>query len=192
MNELDLFRGAVNKHFAFLCQLGFTLSREANSEDWYCSLEYSSDVVSISVYYGPPEFHADLSFWRKADSKNIFGPSDLSMAGQNPETWKAEMHTTRIEKEVSWLASSVHSVEEQLCSGNIEFYDMLTIASRNRTARWHKEEKLRSVRDKAEVAWKQRDYAHTISLYSSISGELTPLEEKRLSYAGKKLNETIK
>lgn len=188
MDKIDSFRRAVNKHFAFLCQRGFSKPEESNFGVWDCCLKYSSSSVSITVSYGPPEFHAELGFQKKSTStpENNFGLGDLIMAGHRPESWVAEAGTIGIESEVSWLASAIHAVENHLCSGDMTFYEMLASNRQSRTAQWHRKENLAVLRNKAAKAWEEKNWKQIVSIYQSITPELTAVEAKRLSYAEKK------
>jgi hypothetical protein len=54
-------------------------------------------------------------------------------------------------------------------------------------AEYTKEVHLRGIRKQAEVAWQDKDYETSFSLYSSIQRDLTPSEFMRLQYAEKQL-----
>ena len=46
-----------------------------------------------------------------------------------------------------------------------------------------KQENLRVVRGKVELAWQAKDYAQVIELYGPVRNELTNVEAKKLVYA---------
>jgi hypothetical protein len=45
------------------------------------------------------------------------------------------------------------------------------------------------VEEKAIKAWENGKYDEVVALYQSIKGDLTPIQEKRLSLSLKKINE---
>lgn len=191
MNELLDFRSAARKHFAFLKVWGFS-EPEERLEAHACWLTYTSPKVSLLLCYGPPEFEASLSFWLRSAPELSLGAGDLIAAGQRPELWAAAPGTENIEAHVSFLASAIHSVEEQLCSGDTIFFGLLTSARRAAIDEWIQSEKLKTMRSKAEAAWKNKRFNEIVALYNSVSGSLTGLEKKRLSYAEKHAKQVVK
>jgi hypothetical protein len=184
MSKVKEFHKAVRKHFSFLTKRGFSVDERL--EEHACWLTYESSKVSVLLCYGPPEFEASLSFWANSSPKLTLAVGDLSVVGQRPESWTSAPRTKEIEAHVSWLASAIQSVEEQLCSGDPLFYELLSSARRAAIAEWGQAEKLRAMRSKAEVAWKKKQYAEVVALYGSAAGILSALEKKRLTYAEKK------
>lgn len=186
MGTIDEFRAAVRKHFAFLSKHGFLVPTEKIAGD-ACWITYSTEAISLMLCFGPPEFEAAISFWRNDAPEIPLGPGDLTVVGQQPAWWKGAPGTEGLERSVSYLASAVHSVEEQVCSGDVAFYEQLTSARRVRIKEWVHAEQLQSVRARAEVAWQKKHYSEVASLYASMRTDLTPVEAKRLHYSESQL-----
>jgi len=187
MSRVEVFQKAVRKYFDFLAAHDFTVSKE-RVEGEACFLTYSSPRVSILLCYGLPEYHAELAFWLNGVSEFNLCVGDLDVVGQRSEFWKAAPNTDGVEAEVSYLASAVRSVEEKLCSGDLQFYELMTSARKAAIAEWRQKEKLMAIRSQAEAAWKSKRYAEVVKLYSAEISNLTALEKKRLVYAEKQVS----
>ena len=185
MNSAAEFEKAVRKHFAFLAAHDFA-APEVRAKGEACTLVYKSPRVSMLLSYGPPEFEAGLSFWLNSAPKPPLGVGNLAVVGQRPESWKSAPGTAGIESQVSWLASAVQCVEGKLCSGDPLFYELMSSAQRAAIAEWGQSEKLRVMRSRAEIAWKEKKYTDVVKLYGAEASHLTSVEKKRLEYAKKR------
>jgi hypothetical protein len=180
MVDTKVVRRAADQHFVFLSAYGFDVS------EYSCAITYSSPAVTIQLAFGPPQFEVDLAFWRSSAADLRLNIGDLEIFGADPKAW-VNPHLNGLEAQVAFLATAVQAFEDQLCPGDPAFYEALASARRVRVVEWHLEEKLRSLRIEAEAAWRAKDYVKVARSYEQMQPNLESLEEKRLSYATRKL-----
>jgi hypothetical protein len=83
------------------------------------------------------------------------------------------------------IADLVAKYYRPMLAGDLAVLDRVAAYSSEKNAAYTRQLVERPVRDAAAEAWRAKDYVRVRELYRSIRESLTPVERKRLDYAGK-------
>ncbi|MHB1457190.1 MAG: hypothetical protein ACYC0V_09780 [Armatimonadota bacterium] len=178
------------------CGYGAPVIRDQHSgmSDDFSELRYESKSMYVTIFYAHMESELSLrigllgaerdldEYWRGFDLDEA-----LLLSGKAIKSFINAVHT-RSESSLreavdalSWIVE--YDLYDALCDPKIIIRWMEIRKLRNEDECI--EEILLWKREEAEDAWQQKDYAKLISIYDNLSGSLTPLEQKRVSFAKK-------
>jgi len=176
--------------FSFLNTKGFSIASLRHGELVYrkgrifVTIDWSPKSGEIEVFIGPQKDIDDQNeSYSLTDILRMEGVFDerINLPFQVP-------HENKLTPFLRQLAEYVESYAEPALAGDRMFFRRLA-SYRNREARaFMTEMQIRQLRDKAETAWSNKDYAKVVELYSSVDKKhLTKIEVERLEYSRKKL-----
>ena len=181
---LDVFQEDVPKAFAFLVErFGFTLERLddygwlATSPHAEVRIELDWGSIAVSMCPNGAERPVRLSF--------IVGASDPTILFLPRYPWGPEEAQEEIVRQAELLAKYCAELLAGDFSGwaSLEAHQRLVLEQwRRESERLVTEARLKLVRRRAEIAWKQKSYSEAAQLYASIQDELTQAEIARHEY----------
>src|SRR5262245_52212389 len=181
---LDVFQEDVPKAFAFLVdRFGFTLERLddygylATSPHAEVRIELDWGSIAVSLCPSGAERPVRLSF--------IVGASDPTILFLPRYPWGPDESREEIARQAELLAKYC----AELLAGDFSGWAALEAHQRLVLEQWRRESerlvneaRLKLVRRRAEIAWKQKSYSEAAQLYASIQDELTQAEISRHEY----------
>lgn len=178
------FREHAEIAFAFLLrEFRFRL---VASEDTF--LQYENETVFVNVYHGRRSFELQFEIGLLARLESKYYPEEVaSFYGAQGETFFQASTPDRVARYVPQLADLLESHCSRLLSGDAVEFENLQQMRQKMSADARKREHLTEVRERADRAWKQRDYPAVLQEYTAIEPDLTLSEQKKLLYAMKKL-----
>jgi hypothetical protein len=191
MENTLAFEEAVKKHFLYLVtDYGFQLSH-IRQVDFVNSIKFESKEVYVNLFYGPPAYEVEVSFGRRGiddlPGAHSFQPGDLTLLGRCPTwTWNSN-ESDKLRGSVAGYAQFLRECGSDCLRG-----DQLIFAEMKRNSdafaqKWAQEERIKTVRQAANDAWRQKKYDKVVELYESIGTVLKGSEAKKLSYSRKHL-----
>jgi hypothetical protein len=103
-------------------------------------------------------------------------------------TFFQESSKDQVRKLVRKLAEYVKKYAKPVLDGHHEIFEKMRILRKDKSDAYIREVELQNIREKADIAWKQKDYAKFVELYNPVKDDLTLAEGKKLDYAQKKLH----
>lgn len=189
-NGLNQFEGFVRKEFRFLeTEYNFKLT-ETKTNYNYSSVRYESKKVYVATYYCPARYEYDVAIGIISDGTPSYTIGEmLSLEADfdsSPNyTFEKLTQVEITERNVSWFASILHKYGGKYLNGNLSAFEKLE-ENRERKAKEYTQEIInKQQRQKAEQAWKQKDYGAVVEIYKSIEDFLSRSEMKRLEYSEK-------
>ena len=180
---LDVFQEEVPKAFGFLADHGFALERLddygylATAPHAEVRIELDWGSIAVSLCPSGAERPVRLSF--------IVGASDPTILFLPRYPWGPEEAHEEIERQAELLAKYC----ADLLSGDFSGWAALEAHQRLVLEQWRRESerlvteaRLKLVRRRAEIAWKQKSYSEAAQLYASIREELNQAEIARHEY----------
>ena len=180
------FKDAVLSSFKFLTELGLHPVDEKMT-----FVRYESSEVFVNVFHGRASFELgveigrlkeseeekltihDIVLWAGAEKAEGFGQHVMFQVS-SPEG---------VREFVPKLAHVVQKYATPFIKGDATAYREALEARSRAAAEYVKQVNVKQVRNKAEAAWHEKDYAQVVELYSRMRSELSEVESKRLSYA---------
>lgn len=176
------FEEKVRRAFAFLRELGFS-----EIEALPTLVRYQKGDVEVDVYHGRQSFEigAGVSgFGTRYAMSEIIRAVDLNVAKHY--RYAATTTPEGINAALEELSSLMKQHGREAIEGNPKFFSMLE----NQRKLWSEEYALdvlsEQLRQKADEAFRQKDYAKAADLYSRIRKRLSPAELKKFSLAEKR------
>jgi hypothetical protein len=158
-------------------------------------VRYESNFIFVNVYHGASSYELGVEIGKlenylpiREDWYSIGEIMDLMGVRKNlgftffQASSKEQVHIL-----VRQLAAYVKKYAKPILDGHYEIFDKLEILRKNKSDAYIREAELRNIRERADIAWKQKDYAKFIELYNQVKDGLTSIEGKNLDYARKKL-----
>ncbi len=187
MEASSNFIEQIREHFSFLqSDFGFRIDGTSEKGD-VALVRYCSERVYVILFRGPPDFEPGLAFGRlrvdDAPGGYSFEQGDLIQL-DSCRDWKWRKNDCEpFGGLLPELARLLKDCGKRCLEGDeCGFVEMKT---RRDAAikKWHSEERERSIRSRAEIAWREKNYETVAKLYSTIEITLTDVERKRLSVA---------
>jgi len=186
--DIRRFVDFVRKDFRFLeTDYDFRITKII-SNLCYGSVRYESKEVCLNTFYHPSRYEHDVALGLLSDESQNYTIGELLSLTDDFDTsvnytYGKSTQIEMIEKNVSWFASILQKYGAECLKGNVTVFRALK-ENREKASREYTQEILtKQTRQKAEVAWKQRDYVAVRKSYSSIEEFLSPAEKKKLEYA---------
>ena len=179
------FKEAALSSFKFLNDFSFHLAQEKTT-----LLRYESPKVFVNVYHGRASFELGIEVGRLIEPNEKVTLYDMV-------AWAGAEKTEGFGQHVMFQVSTPEGVKEfvpklahllqKYGAPFLEAKDNAYHSIRELRSRaaidYEKQVNLSNLRGKAEAAWRGKDYAQIVELYSSVREELTEVEAKKLTYA---------
>lgn len=185
------FTDAVLSAFDFL--IGKYNFRLVKAEPTF--VRYESPNVFVNIYHGRSSYElgVEVGQMTKAPSQaeGHFSIGDIiDLTGAQEKTDYAFFQASnadKVKKYVPKLASLVEKYAGFALEGDTTVFRQLAAKVLEKSNKLIKEWNISDVREKADRAWREKNYAKVAELYAPIQEELTPAEAKKLAYAKKHL-----
>lgn len=186
--KLKRFVDFVRKDFRFLeTDYDFRIT-DIKSNFNYSSVRYESKKVCVTAHYCPPRYEYDVAFGLLSDERQNYTIGELLALKNDFDlspgyTFEKSTQIEIVEENVSWFASLLQKYGVEYLKGNSAFFQKLKENRERMSSEYTQEIINKQIRQKAEVAWKQKDYDTVSRNYKSIEKFLSPAEKKKLEYA---------
>lgn len=179
------FSELAGRAFSFLGGLGFRVVQRES--DW---VRYASSSATVEIDWDPRS--GEIGMWigpraGAADRKEMFSLTDLfGMLNVDVPERRAPLHAMEEQRLTSCLESLAAHTErfgQDALSGDPQLFQSLwKWRAAQAVARASHEDRL-AVRAAADRAWRDQSFQRVVELLSSIEGDLTEAERKKLAYA---------
>lgn len=187
MARQDLaFRQQAEAAFEFLrSEFGFRLLTATDT-----FLRYETDQVFVNVYHGRSSYELRFEIGLLVAPESKYYPEEVAaLAGATEATYFQASTADRVSMLLPRLADVLHRHCSNLLTGDPTEFDKLQDV-RNRLADAdHRKYQLISAREKADMAWKRRDYRAVVEALNIIDRDMSPAECRKLQYALEKLGQ---
>lgn len=189
------FKEAVLASFDFLRKYGFSCVRaEPTFVRYETSALLSTKNLFVNVYHGRGSYELGVEIGpRDRDQASLALPLIVEWAsrkkGENLNQQTIFQASTRegVQQFVPKLAELVQKYATLFLEGDPTAYQSAAQHVRRDSALCEKEIQLRRVREQAEAAWHDKDYAQVVGLYEPFQEDLSRSEGMRLEYAKKQV-----
>jgi hypothetical protein len=156
-------------------------------------VRYESPNVFVNIYHGRASYELGveigqlISALSQEDQPFSIGEI-IDLMGAREETGYTFLQAStaaRVSEYVPKLADFVKKSAAPALEGDTDIFRQLAEKRSEKSDELLKEWHLSDVREKADIAWQEKNYAKLADLYESIREELTPAEAKKLDYAKK-------
>ena len=150
-------------------------------------VEYKSGNLEIHVMHDLHSYEVELSItgghaWQ---NQRFSLPEILGgLAPDYPD--KGFYQTTNkdlLRESVADIAGLIRKYADALLRGSADAVHLVEMAVREEAERMFERHTIEPMKAEADAAWKRKDYAEVIALYTSIESYLNSLEKRRLDYA---------
>ena len=158
-------------------------------------VRYESKFLFIIIYHGRRSYELEVEIGKLEENQNI--PENGYTIGEVMELFDVRKDfkftffqascKSQVQILVRELADYVRSYATPILDGDFEILEKLRNFRQVKSDAYIRQMNLRNIREMAEVAWRQKDYAKYVDLYNSVKDDLTLIEEKKLHYAVKKI-----
>lgn len=186
--NLKRFVDFVRRDFRFLeTDFDFRITGVKSNFN-YSSVRYESKKVYVAAYYFPSRYECDVSVGLLSDENQNYTIGELLTLikdiNLSPIYTFGNLTQTEItEKNVSWFALILQKYGAEYLKGNPAAFEKLEESREKASKDYTQKIMNKHIRQKAEVAWKQKDYDAVIKSYKSIEEFLSLAEKKKLEYA---------
>ena len=187
-DRLNHFEGFVRKDFRFLeTKYDFNLT-EAKTNYHYSFVRYESKKVYVAAYYCPTRYECDIAFGILSENTPSYSIGELLSLETDfnslPKyTFEKLTQAEVTERDVSWFASILKKYGVEYLKGNPTVFKKLKENREQKSKEYTQEIMNQQLKQKAENAWKQKDYEVVAKSYKSIEKFLSPAEKRKLEYA---------
>jgi hypothetical protein len=189
------FKEAALSSFDFLRRYGFSCVRAEPTFVRYESTQTSSGKrLFVNVYHGRGSYELGVEIGPcDQDQATLTLPLIVEWASgekrENPDQQTIFQASTRegVNRFVPKLAELVQKYAKPFLKGDINDYQSAAEHVRRGSALYEKDMQLRRVREQADLAWHDKDYAQVVGLYEPFEEDLSRSEGMRLEYAKKQL-----
>lgn len=195
-NLIDLFESMTQTEFVFLGdEYGFKFANVDKKERVIC-IRYESQKVAMSLSYNTLHFDIDLRFGEiekyNKEKCLLFDTSHLLCSKGNGYDLShtglvCRPHTLNIA--VKDLASIWKTYGKHCLLGEKKAFKELGKIREDCASKIHLQYEMREIRNKLQVAWKQKRYNEIVRLLVPQKNQLSQSELRKLEYAEKQLNE---
>jgi len=189
--------GGVSERFAELAKNAFFFLesvrfRLAKSEPGWVS--YESHRASVDVIWDARSGELDAYVGllpRTGQSHETYSLADVRGVDGVPES---ELRTPQVAEDrlgpfVQKLAADLRTHAQAALGGDPTYFRRLEAFRAAKSRAYMREMKLRQVRSEADKAWRDRKFDRIVSLYTSVEGDLTESESRKLDYARRHLSD---
>ena len=148
-------------------------------------VEYSSPNVLLDLVHDRLSYGIGAEFQRIDDPNQRCSLGGLLTSKGEAASFQASTPQA-VDVVIKKIAGLLRQYGANVLSGDAETYQRLVDETADRSKEYTREVVQHPVREAAENAWKNRDYAKVHELYGSIESDLTPVERGRLEYAASK------
>lgn len=192
-NRQDLkFSSSVRKSFRFLINdYGFELVKEEPT-----FVRYETDQLFVNIYHGRLSYELGFECGLQSRGEESRYRLDTLLRGLLGNAHNKQIFYQASNKEaVASCLGKIANMVEEYCSSILRAEDSAFAKVERASAEEGQEltEKytIEPVREKAEQAWRKKEYEKVRSLYKAIEDKLSSLEFKRLKYLDKHLGESL-
>ncbi|MCY7346508.1 MAG: phosphoribosylanthranilate isomerase [Pyrinomonadaceae bacterium] len=187
---LNRFVDFVRKDFHFLeTEYDFKLT-EAKTNYSNSSVRYESKKVFVGIYYCPARYECDAAIGIISDDTQNYSIGELLSLEADFDlspnyTFEKLTQAEITEKDISWFASVLHKHGGKYLNGDTAAFEKLKETSEIKSEEYTQEIINKQQRQKAEKAWKRKDYGVVVEIYKSMKEFLSQAERKKLEYSEK-------
>jgi len=184
------FLEQVSSAFDFLTkEYGF---RCVESETTF--VRYESHSVFVNVYHGRSSYELGVEigelFNRPKTEQQRFTIGEImevkSMRNKEGFTFFQASTKERVMKYVPKLAEYVKHYAVDALLGDHNIFTQLEELRERKSQQYLKEIEVKRIREKAGIAWREKNFEEFTKLYDTVQDKLTPAEKAKLRYARKK------
>lgn len=183
------FQEEVKEYFGFLLtEYGF----ECVFSDPYC-VKFNSDKVYLNVYHEriSYEIYFEIGMLPEHYQNTLkVGVKNIIEATENISAKSFYQASTKenVSIAVKELANLVKQYGKNALIGTVEYFQTISDRKAKKQQSELIMEKLKIAENKAENAWKKKDYKTVIEIYENIEAHLNTIQTKKLELARKKLS----
>ena len=180
------FQRAVRKTFSFLEPMGFQIV-----DDLVTFVRFESNDCFMNVYHGRGSYELGVEVGRKIIPDTRYRLPDV-LRVLAPEFASEASYQASNPGAVVNCVQKLGNLTKQYCgplwSGSEQVWEEIdwkrSVAAIEETKKYT----LGSIREKAQEAWRHKDYRRVVDAYEQMLADLTEVERKRLSFATKHLH----
>ena len=187
MARQDLaFHQTAEAAFEFLrSEFGFRLLTATDT-----FLRYETDQVFVNVYHGRSSFELRFEIGLLAAPESKYYPEEVAALAETTEaTYFQASSTDRVSQFLPRLAGVLHRHCSKLLTGDRSEFDKLEHVRNRLSDAIQRKYQLIGAREKADVAWKRRDYRALVEALNMIGQDMSPAQCRKLQYALEKLGQ---
>lgn len=180
----EKFADMVKRAFSFLESAGFRITKSDLGQALY-----ESDRASVAVTWDSRSGELDAFVGMlpmTGQAQDQYSIADvMGAAGVPASECKLDQvgDESRLAPFVERLATNLRTHAQPALVGDRMYFRRLETFRGAKAETYMREMNLRQVRSQAERAWQDRQYDKVVSLYSSVEGDLTESESRKLDYA---------
>jgi hypothetical protein len=158
-------------------------------------VRYESKFLFVIIYHGRKSYELEVEIGKLEESQNT--PENGYTIGEVMELFDVRKDLkftffqasckSQVQVLVRKLADYVRSYAKPILDGDYGIFEKLQNLRQMKSEAYIREMNLRNIREMADIAWRQKDYAKYVDLYNSVKDNLTSIEVKKLHYALKKI-----
>lgn len=186
--DLD-FNQSARTSFQFLINdYGFKLVKSELT-----MIRYETDLLFVNIYHGRSSYELgfECGLKSKGEESRYRLPTIIKGLLGNAQNIQTSHQASNKEAIINGLRKIANMVREN-CNSILKAEDIAFTQIEKAALAEGRELSykytIEPIKEKAEQAWKDKDFKKVINLYNSIKNNLTDLEIKRLKYAYKKCN----
>lgn len=176
--DLSNFADAAAKAFAFLLQMGFTLTRQEAK-----SLRYEGGGVFVLVFHGRSSHLVGLELGRIDGYRYSLFEVLSAMAPSAVERARRQTNDpAALEQYLKDIAETMQSDCVQLLRADPQVFEKLETAVRPMRQAATLQAQFGATLDQADQAWEGKDYRRAAALYQEAAQALDEMRRRRLEY----------
>ena len=175
------FEECVKKHFGFLNDMSCSIDKNTMG----LIIRYASDNTEIEFCYERTSFEIYSTISLK--SGNMRCSVDEIIKDDVKRKFFFATNENMVDNAVSELKTLITHYCKPFLNGDINAFENVLKAREEVVKNYD----LRLIEEKAVKAWDSGNYDEVVVLYQSIKGDLTPVQEKRLSLSMKKIADNM-
>jgi hypothetical protein len=157
-------------------------------------VRYKSNSTFVNVYHGRTSYEIGLEVGQVSDPEGIrYRLPDILDGVLGPghavKTYFQASTRAAVLSCVASIARAVRMHLQPVLQGDPNGLKRIAILARHRDGEVTKKYVQGPVREKADYAWRRKDFERVKQLYESLEPDLTEVEMKRLEYARHKLHQ---
>jgi hypothetical protein len=156
-------------------------------------VKFESLRVVTTMSHDRLSYEIEVAFARKAELAQRFTLADVLRAALGPGHDQQKSFQASKAQDVEWCVKTIAGLLERYGQAILEeqpaAYRRVAKIAHAQNNTYTKQVVQKPIRDKAEKAWRNQDYAQVRDIYESIESDLTSLEKRRRIYACGKIKE---
>jgi hypothetical protein len=157
---------------------------------------YSGDDLGFAILHGRLSYELDLAVWRESVQLEVTHPYTIMDLIRAEDPGRARSYRqfsaaseAAVRRGLAILVSDFRRYGLPALYGTSEFYEQLRVARSRNADEFGLELTDKISRERAERAWKERDYAKVISQYAALNDRMSQAEIERVRYARRRVSE---